>query len=127
MMLQNRSHKKTSSIYKIQQTLSRSQIIPTTSSHTRTNQRKHSTITMPTVYEARCLNCGNLGHYKHECPRTACRKCHMLGHTGSACHVKLPPVKFDDSYIIDKKANEEVTVTVDEIEGDDHLEKYYAS
>ena len=85
---------------------------------------------MPTVYEARCLNCGNLGHYKEECPRVECRKCHSLGHTRSVCHIKLPTVKFDNTYIDDKtmKANEDIRESEeDETEGDDRLEKYYAS
>mmetsp|Transcript_23866 Transcript_23866/g.36171 ORF Transcript_23866/g.36171 Transcript_23866/m.36171 type:complete len:82 (-) Transcript_23866:1887-2132(-) len=81
---------------------------------------------MPTVYEARCLNCGNLGHYKMLCPRIPCLKCHELGHTASNCKVKIQHVSFDHSYIIDrpadKKKNEE-----DEIHDDSHLEDYYAS
>lgn len=79
---------------------------------------------MPTIYEARCLNCGNLGHYKDECPRTECRKCHTLGHTGSSCKVKLPPIKMDKYTYIDRKPSSN---ELDEPLEDDHLEKYYAS
>mmetsp|Transcript_20989 Transcript_20989/g.44926 ORF Transcript_20989/g.44926 Transcript_20989/m.44926 type:complete len:86 (+) Transcript_20989:274-531(+) len=85
---------------------------------------------MPTLYEARCLNCGNLGHYKEECPRIECRKCHSLGHTGSVCHVKLPDVKFDSTYIVDEKPDKEEgrdTIGETETEGEEHLEKYYVS
>ena len=59
-----------------------------------------------------------------------CRKCYSLGHTGSVCRVKLPTVKFDNTYIDDKtmKANEDSRESEeDETEGDDRLEKYYAS
>lgn len=65
---------------------------------------------MPTLYEARCLNCGNLGHYRSDCPRRECRKCHSLGHTGSSCHVKLPSIKFDDSYIVPEQNDTEPVV-----------------
>jgi len=85
---------------------------------------------MPTVYEARCLNCGNLGHYKAECPRTECRKCHSLGHTGSQCHVKLPPIKLDSKYKIDAEPVKEPTDFQEEEDEDveeDHIEKFYAS
>lgn len=86
---------------------------------------------MPTIYEARCLNCGNLGHYRDECPRTECRKCHSLGHTGSVCHVKLPPIIMDGTWITDDKAPVKKGMQAceegqDDL-GDDHLEKYYAS
>lgn len=79
---------------------------------------------MPTVYEARCLNCGNLGHYKMECPRLPCFKCHELGHTAASCKVEIPHVSFDHSYIIDKP---NTTGEREEEHGDDHLEDYYAS
>mmetsp|Transcript_18278 Transcript_18278/g.39513 ORF Transcript_18278/g.39513 Transcript_18278/m.39513 type:complete len:84 (+) Transcript_18278:187-438(+) len=83
---------------------------------------------MPTLYEARCLNCGNHGHYREECPRVECRKCHSLGHTGSNCHVKLPPVKFDNSLITDKQPLKSVEeYELDSTVEEDHLEKYYAS
>ena len=79
---------------------------------------------MPTIYEARCLNCGCHGHYKCDCPKTECRKCHGHGHCGSQCHVKLPSIKFDGVTIDDKLKK----VKEDETElGEDHLEKYYAS
>ena len=84
---------------------------------------------MPTIYEARCLNCGNLGHYKQECPRLECRKCHALGHTGSACHVKLPPIKMDN-HLVDEDHPLETPKKVLKEEStleEDHLEKYYAS
>jgi hypothetical protein len=80
---------------------------------------------MPTIYEARCLNCGNLGHYKMDCPRLTCLKCHELGHTASSCAVKIPHVSFDHSYIIDKPV--EKNENKDEVHDDDHLEDYYAS
>ena len=63
-------------------------------------------------------------HYKCDCPKTECRKCHGHGHCGSQCHVKLPSIKFDGVTIDDKLKK----VTEDETElGEDHLEKYYAS
>lgn len=79
---------------------------------------------MPNIYEARCLNCGNLGHSKGECPRTECRKCHELGHTGSTCKKTLPPVKFDNKTFIDKRLSSNEN---DEVLESDHLEKFYAS
>ena len=78
---------------------------------------------MPTVYEARCLNCGNLGHYKMQCPRLPCLKCHELGHTASSCNVKIPHVSFDHSYLIDRPTDKKSEEDHDET----HLEDYYAS
>ena len=78
---------------------------------------------MPTIYEARCLNCGNLGHYKMECPRIPCSKCHELGHTASSCRVPIQHVSFD--HLEDKPADKKDK----EKEGhdDSHLEDYYES
>ena len=85
------------------------------------NKAKHR---MPTVYEARCLNCGNLGHYKMQCPRIPCLKCHKLGHTAASCNVEITHVSFDHSYIIDRPKKEDKD---EEEHEDDHLEDYYAS
>lgn len=83
---------------------------------------------MPTLYEARCLNCGDLGHYKDHCPRTECRKCHSLGHTGSVCHVKLPSVKVDNKTVGDETPTKDKALLREHSScGEDHLEKYYAS
>eukprot|EP00970_Alexandrium_tamarense_P005744 scaffold934_cov191-Alexandrium_tamarense.AAC.25 len=51
---------------------------------------------MPINEEARCLNCGELGHYKASCPRCQCRKCHASGHTGATCTKKQEHVVLDD-------------------------------
>mmetsp|Transcript_23336 Transcript_23336/g.38017 ORF Transcript_23336/g.38017 Transcript_23336/m.38017 type:complete len:80 (-) Transcript_23336:971-1210(-) len=79
---------------------------------------------MPTVYEARCLHCGNLGHYKMQCPRIPCLKCHELGHTASSCKVTIPHVSFDHSYLIDRPTEMKGT---EEDHDETHLEDYYAS
>jgi hypothetical protein len=50
---------------------------------------------MPTLCEARCLNCGNLGHFREECPKIECENCHLHGHTAINCDRCLPAKKIE--------------------------------
>ena len=50
---------------------------------------------MSTIYEARCLNCGDLGHFREECPKVECENCHLLGHTVLNCGRCQPAEKFE--------------------------------
>lgn len=78
---------------------------------------------MPT-YEARCLNCGNLGHFREECPKVECENCHLLGHTAINCDRCPPAMKLEDTDInkdVDTSPAENEKRTTDECEFDDFL------
>ena len=78
--------------------------------------------TMPTVYEARCLNCGNLGHFREECPKVECENCHLLGHTAIDCDRCTPAMKFEDmDGDKDGETSEKEKRAVDDDEFDDFL------
>ncbi len=79
---------------------------------------------MPTIYEARCLNCGNLGHFREECPKVECENCHLLGHTAINCDRCPPAMKLEDANInkdVDTSTAENEKRTADECEFDDFL------
>ena len=79
---------------------------------------------MPTIYEARCLNCGNLGHFREECPKAECENCHLPGHTAINCERCLPAIKVEDMAMDkdgDTLAADEEKKAPDDVEYDNFL------